>query len=259
MPTKHIVKQYRAPAFYHVYNRASGERKLFRDSDDREFFLTLLQEHLLSSEAPEKGRDYPKFDVEIVAYCLMGTHFHLLLYQESDEQAMQGYMKSVSTRYSMYYNKKYRSKGHVFQSHYRASWIFNEAYLAHITRYIHLNPQRYDRYKWSSYQQYIELSDDGWVRSDLAGEMRPEQYKRFVQEFSSKDMREIASELSFSISAIFFKIGSSEVVKLHQIETKVGIVAHWGDFFFGFAEQKPDVFRGGRNFWGSRWLHLFGF
>ena len=55
----------------------------------------------------------------------------------------------------MYYNRKYKSKGHVFQSSYRASHIDREAYLAHITRYIHLNPRSYRRYRWSSYGQYI--------------------------------------------------------------------------------------------------------
>lgn len=195
MPTKHVVKQYRAPAFYHVYNRASGERKLFGDGEDREYFLTLIQEHMSSCESAEKGREYPKYDVEIVSYCLMGTHFHLLLYQEMDEQAMQGYMKSVSTRYSMYYNKKYRSKGHVFQSQYRASWIYNEAYLAHITRYIHLNPQKYETYRWSSYRDYVGSGDNDWVRNDLAGEMRPEQYRQFVAEYADKNIRKVASEL----------------------------------------------------------------
>ena len=60
-------------------------------------------------------------------------------------------------------------------------------------------------------------------------------------------------------SSIFLEMGSSFVVKLHQNLTKVGIVAHSGDFFFGFAEQNPDVFRGGRNFWGSLRLRLFVF
>ena len=60
-------------------------------------------------------------------------------------------------------------------------------------------------------------------------------------------------------SNIFLEMGSSFVVKLHQNLTKVGIVAHSGDFFFGFAEQKPNVFRGGRNFWGSQRLRFFVF
>ena len=150
MPTKHIVKTYTTPAFYHVYNRASGERKLFRDSADKVFFTTLLQKYLAENEPLESEKmtdSVKRYEVEIVAYCLMGSHFHLLIYQEIEPDAITGYMRAVSTSYSMYYNKKYKSKGHVFQSNYRASHITNEPYLAHITRYIHLNPRGYETWK----------------------------------------------------------------------------------------------------------------
>lgn len=181
MPTKHVVKEFDAPAFYHVYNRASGERLLFRDDLDRTYFLQLLQKHLLENEAPaEIVRVY---DIEIVAYCLMGTHFHLLLYQEADPEAITGYMRSVSTAYSMYYNRKYRSKGHVFQSSYRASRITNEAYLAHISRYIHLNPRSYLRYKWSSYQEYVGRSQRDIIHPERVID-DPDAYAQFVANYA---------------------------------------------------------------------------
>jgi hypothetical protein len=55
------------------------------------------------------------------------------------------------------------------------------------------------------------------------------------------------------------EVGSSLVVDRHQKETFSEIVALSGGFFFGFAEQKPDVFRGVSYSWGSRRLRLFGF
>ncbi len=185
MPTKHVVKEFDAPAYYHVYNRASGERLLFRDDMDRAFFLQLLQKHLVENEDP--AVIVRLYAIEIVAYCLMGTHFHLLLYQENDPDALTGYMRSVSTAYSMYYNRKYRSKGHVFQSSYRASRIARESYLAHITRYIHLNPRRYQRYKWSSYREYAE------GREGIAHPERviddPIAYARFVADYASTNKK----------------------------------------------------------------------
>ena len=141
MPSSNVVKSFHVPAYYHVYNRASGERKLFRDDMDRNYFVKLLCRHLV--ENYDEDSPVRAYAVEIIAYCLMGTHFHLLLYQEEDADAVTGYMRSVSTAYSMYYNKKYKSKGHVFQSNLRASHILQESYLAHITRYIHLNPRTY--------------------------------------------------------------------------------------------------------------------
>lgn len=198
MPTKHIVKSFDAPAYYHVYNRASGERKLFRDNQDRQYFLDLLRTHLLEvpSEQSELERaDIRKYDLNIVAFCLMGSHFHLLLFQHQDPDAMTGYMRSVSTKYSMYYNKKYKSKGHVFQSSYRASLINNEAYLAHITRYIHLNPRLWESWQWSSYQAYINKLKLDWVHPELVLSHGPRQYESFVKEYDNIDLRTMRKEL----------------------------------------------------------------
>lgn len=197
MPTKHVVKSYDAPAYYHVYNRASGERQLFRDNHDKHFFLDLLQEHLLEipRDETDSNDDVRKYDVNIVAYCLMGSHFHLLLFQLQDPEAMTGFMRSVGTRYSMYYNKKYHSKGHVFQSSYRASRITNEAYLAHITRYIHLNPRFWETSQWSSYQDYIRKRSSDWVHPEFVLAQTPRDYEAFVKEYAKKDLRSIQKEL----------------------------------------------------------------
>ena len=190
MPTKHVVKQFDVPAYYHVYNRASGERQLFRDNEDREFFVHLLQKHLRENadESDDNAEPVKTYEVKIVAYCLMGTHFHLLLYQQDDPAAITRYMRSIGTTYSMYYNRKYTSKGHVFQSSYRASHINDEAYLAHISRYIHLNPRSYVRYAWSSYQVYIGMRRADWVHAELVIE-DASGYAQFVKEWAEKDKR----------------------------------------------------------------------
>lgn len=199
MPTKHVVKNYCAPAYYHVYNRASGERLLFRSDEDRSYFASLLQKHLAETEQPE-GEMTRVYPVEVVAYCLMSTHFHLLLYQEEDVEAISGYMRSVGTAYSMYYNRKYRSKGHVFQSSFRASHILHEAYLAHITRYIHLNPRYYASWQWSSYRAYVG-DHLPWLHPERVLDMPPEKYAEFVAEYGDVDKRkqytEVKSFLAF--------------------------------------------------------------
>ena len=196
MPTKHVVKAYTAPAFYHVYNRASGERPLFREDVDRAYFINLLQKHLAENDQPEE--DIKTYEVEVVAYCLMGSHFHLLLFQEENPDAITGYMRSVSTAYSMYYNRKYKSMGHVFQSSFRASHITNEPYLAHITRYIHLNPRSYKSWEWSSYQDFVGKKVSSWVHPErvLESENTAEWYVDFVADYAKTDRRIQHNELS---------------------------------------------------------------
>ena len=200
MPTKNIVKSFDAPAYYHVYNRASGERHLFRDAADREYFIHLMRRHLLP---PKDGADeiYRIYDVKVVAYCLMSSHFHLLLYQEIDPSAITGFMRSVGTAYSMYYNRKYKSKGHVFQSAFRASYIADEAYLSHISRYIHLNPRNYATWKWSSYKNYVSKRYDEWVEPLYTLGMSAEQYKNFVIDYARVDQRKRHTQLKDILAA----------------------------------------------------------
>lgn len=201
MPTKHVVKQYDAPAFYHIYNRASGERPLFRDGVDRLVFLEFIAKHLLENDNPEdQVKTYP---VQIVAYCLMGTHFHLLVYQYDDPAAITGFMRSVGTAYSMHYNSKYKSKGHVFQSSYRASHVNNDAYLAHITRYIHLNPRNYKTWDWSSYLHYVgQKYRYDWIHPELVLDDAElgSRYEKFVEDYATVNRREMAAELQDSLA-----------------------------------------------------------
>ena len=152
MPARNIVKPYISHAFYHVYNRGASRQTIFRDEDDYRYFLSLLREWVRSD--CEKG----DVTLQVIAYCLMSNHFHLVLRQLDDEHAMTRLIHAVCTKYSMYFNRKYKHSGHVFQSIYRAKHIDEERYLLHSTRYVHLNPLRsYVFYEWSSYREYVGL------------------------------------------------------------------------------------------------------
>ncbi|MFZ1258006.1 MAG: transposase [Candidatus Saccharimonas sp.] len=188
MPIKNTVKLFEAPAYYHVYNRGAGGRQIFRDDTDREKFLSLLARHI-DPDNDEKmidGRVYEKYELEVVAYCLMGSHFHLLIYQESDTTALTKLMRSVATAYTMYFNRKYKQSGHLFQGVYKASWIDDEAYLLHITRYIHMNPRSYIRYKWSSLPHYLGKETPVWLFPERVNEMNPLQYRDFLRSYEGK-------------------------------------------------------------------------
>lgn len=195
MPSRNTVRQYDAPAYYHVYNRGTGGSYVFQDAQDKYKFLSLLQRYL--SDDSQYG-EYPTFDIELVAFCVMGNHFHLLLFQENNPEAITQLMKSVLTSYSMYYNLKYKSHGHVFQSVFKAAKISNESYLAHITRYIHLNPKTYITYKWSSLRYYMGEQPPDWVNPARLLEMAPEKYKEFLDDYEDRKklLKEIKDQLA---------------------------------------------------------------
>ena len=185
MPSRNLIREYDAPAYYHVYNRGAGKQKIFLDSSDKRKFMSLFTRHLLPSDDDEED-EYPKYDVEIVAFCLMGNHFHLLLYQETDPLAISGLMKSVATAYTMYFNRKYKSSGHLFQGPFRASRINNDTYLAHISRYIHLNPRTYRTYYWSSLKYYLGEGSSELVHPERVLDMTPRSYLRFLEDYADR-------------------------------------------------------------------------
>ncbi len=188
MPSKNTIREYDAPAYYHVYNRGAGGANIFKDSQDKRKFMSILERYL-----DETNENYLTFDIELLAYCVMNNHYHLLLYQDSEPDEITKLMRSVSTAYSMYYNLRYKNKGHVFQSVFRASRITEEPYLLHISRYIHLNPRTYKTYYWSSLKYYLNTTPPNWIHPDRIVDMAPELYVNFLEDY--KDRRLLLKEI----------------------------------------------------------------
>ncbi len=155
-------------------------------------FLNLLKRYLSLDETKDaSGREYEKLNkkVELLAYCLMPNHFHLLLYLINDD-GVSDLMKRVTGAYTVYYNKKNDRVGGLFQGVFKASRITSEPYLWHISRYIHLNPidtkADYRQYQFSSYQEYVGLRDTPWVSKEKILSMHNENnnnYEEFVADY----------------------------------------------------------------------------
>src|SRR5690606_31724881 len=150
MPTKNSRKYYDAPAYYHVYNRGANRQPIFIDDQDRSRFLSLLARHLDPDNVDKdsSGKEYNKYDIELVAYCLMDNDFHMIIYQETDPSVTTQLMHSVGTAYTMHFNKRHKRSGRLFQDIFKAAHITDESYLLHITRYIHMVPRSSLQYGW---------------------------------------------------------------------------------------------------------------
>ncbi len=133
----------------------------------------------------------------------MSNHFHMLVYQHQ-LGAMTGLMRSVLTSYSRYFNKKYHRSGPLFESRFKASRVDEEAYLQHISRYIHLNPRQWRSYEYSSLQYYLQQSKETWIRPNRILEIfnTSQEYINFVEDYSgNKQMLDILKhELANDIS-----------------------------------------------------------
>ncbi len=185
-----------------MYNRGVEKRVIFQDNDDYTYFLYLLKRHLSPEDIRDKkGRSFQKFnDLELVAFCLMPNHFHMLLYQEDDETAITKLMNSVCTAYTMYFNKKYKRVGHLFQERFKASHISSDAYIQHVSRYIHLNPSQYKTYWWSSLPYFASTFSADWVKPSRILTMfnGRQEYMAFVADYEAH--KAILDEIKYELA-----------------------------------------------------------
>ncbi len=142
--------------FYHVYSRGVDRRPIFSDDLDREHFQKLL--FLCNSPERVDLRALPKnlsvYDfkrkntlISIGAYCLMPNHFHLLL-QEYSDGGISKFMSKLLTAYVMYFNKKTKRTGTLFDGRFRARHVADDSYMHYLYAYIHLNPIKLIQPKW---------------------------------------------------------------------------------------------------------------
>ncbi len=184
MPSRNIVKVYLENGYYHIYNRGVEKRTIFVDEQDYRSFLKYLKESLSSPSdlktttktfsvrgvtfdaTPRLVKNFDK-KIDLMVYCLMPNHFHLLV-KQSEHMDINKFIQSICTRYSMYFNKKYKRIGKLFQGSYKAILITTDEYLLHLSRYIHLNPAEFTKdlaSAYSSYAEYIGIRKTSWVKT----------------------------------------------------------------------------------------------
>lgn len=196
MPSKNVIKNEAPESIYHIYFRGGNKSRIFRESEDYEKMLSLFERYLsLKEHKNSAGLSFPNYHnrVDLLAFCLMSNHVHLLVYQHSMGD-MTEFMRSLLTSYSMFFNKKYKRSGPLFESRYKASRVSDEAYYMHITRYIHSNPRDWGTYEYTSLPYYLQQVSDDWIMPERILEMfsGPDEYKRFMDDYKeNKEMKEI--------------------------------------------------------------------
>lgn len=182
--------------FYHIYNRGVEKRRIFNNPSDYQRFLKMIYYYQFSGPKPSfstymrrKVKDFSKNPkiVEIVAYCLMPNHFHLLI-KQLRENGVSEFIGKLSNGYTKYYNIKYGRIGPLLQGVFKAKIMETNEHMLHISRYIHLNPyvaglvESLNTYPYSSYQEYIG-GNNGicFLEPILEFFKEPNEYKDFVE------------------------------------------------------------------------------
>lgn len=189
--------------FYHIYNRGNGKMEIFRDRDDYLLFLRRLREnlypHLQAIKTFYKGQYVAKLlppnSFDIVCYCLMPNHFHLLIYQKTDIP-ISVLISKICTSYSKCFNKKYERVGTLFQDRFKAVNVKSNDQLLWLSAYIHNNPiknglvKNLEKYPYSSYGEYMDMSSDTLCRNDIIMDQykKSSNYKRYISNLDSDDI-----------------------------------------------------------------------
>ena len=165
-------------ALYHVTARGNARRDIVEDDHDRQAFVDLLAETVLT----RRWRLY--------AYCLMDNHYHLLV--ETPEPNLSRGMRQLNGVFTQRMNRRHGRSGHVFQGRFKSILVEREAYLLELCRYVVLNPvraglaARAGDWRWSSYPVTADLrrTAPAWLAREavlalFGGSGR--RYRRFVE------------------------------------------------------------------------------
>ncbi len=204
MPTNRKVV-FANDEIYHVFNRGVEKRPTFTDKKELDRSIITLDFYRFANlplklsrflNLPESERSklrqvLDSFEklVEVICYCLMPNHFHFLLKQKLDG-GISTFMANFTNSYTKYFNTKHERIGPLFQGSFKAVHIESGEQLTHVSRYIHLNPvssyliepEELESYKWSSFLEYMGLSNNNISSPKLVLDLFPSKgkYKQFV-------------------------------------------------------------------------------
>lgn len=195
--------------FYHIFNRGVEKRDIFSEDHDYQRFLETLYYYQYKGPKPRfsthkrfRNNDFetnPKI-IEIICYCLMPNHFHLLI-RQAGEGGSQEFMRKISNSYTKYYNTRHNRIGPLFQGEFKAVPIETDEQLVHLSRYIHLNPyvsdlvNKAEHYQYSSYSTFLGLGFNRLCTKEPIVDFfkATGQYKAFVEDYQeyAKELEEI--------------------------------------------------------------------
>jgi putative transposase len=218
MPAKNARKQYLAGGYYHLYNRGVEKRVIFQDQQDYAVLLSYIKGYLLPKDIDGMQKKLAEKDlspsqkdrllkdlrlnnfadqIELLAYCLMPNHFHFFVKQKS-EDAIDKFFNSLGTRYTMYFNKKYKRVGKLYQGVYKAVLVERESQFLYLSRYIHhqalvLQGDALQERQPCSWGEYIGLRKTAWIKPEeilsfFSSKYPLLSYERFVRESDGSEL-----------------------------------------------------------------------
>jgi len=189
MPARH--QEFQAGEYYHVYNRGINGQKIFLETENYLYFLKLLNK-------------YRKlFMMNIIAYCLMPTHFHFMV-QPTVANNLSDFMRRFLTSYVQAINKRLKRHGSLFPERFKHKHVYSERYQILLCRYIHVNPlkdglvSRLEDWAFSNYHEFIEIRAGKIYVPDFRNRFfsTPAAYAEFVAAYGTDEDKDFENWLN---------------------------------------------------------------
>lgn len=213
---------------YHVFNRGAHKRSIFYTDGERQRFQALLlvanqkePVHLANLLTKYKGPsfikifkeespDVSKRIVDVLGYCLMPNHVHIVLRQRVDD-GITTFMRKVGTAYSMYFNAKHGHGGTLWQGRFKSLHVPDDDYLGWLIQYVHLNP--------------LDLIEPGWRKEGYSVRNRA-RAEKFLRSYAWSSYMDYAikkrPETNLLSQETYDDIDFSEALSLVQENIKDG-------------------------------------
>lgn len=202
---------------YHVFSRSISKYIVFNDGAEYSRLVDLMSlcryhnfrykysefvdlDPALQLAVRQNLKEENEILVEIVAYCLMPTHIHLVVQQVIDD-GIAKFIGRILNGYSRYFNTKHKRLGPLWSSRFKSVHVSSNDQLLHLTRYIHLNPtsanivKKPEEWQFSSYNEYNGSGNNlsGLCKFEHLFDFKPAQYKKFVEsrKLYQKDLAKI--------------------------------------------------------------------
>ena len=186
--------------FYHIINRGVARVNTYLCDDDLLKFMEIVQD---ASE---------EYGFEIFSYCLMNNHYHLLL--KTSDMNLSILMQKINSRYSVYFNHKYKRVGPLWQGRFKSWYVYDENYLHTLVKYIEFNPIKANmtlkigEYAWSmSSKQKTQFSMLNYELIDGID---------FYKEFDKNDQKQLDKFLSQKLDIKADEVTLKEKIPLEE-------------------------------------------
>jgi REP element-mobilizing transposase RayT len=189
------------PGYYHIINRGVERRSIFLEDEDYDKFLDCIKEML------------KKFNITLHTYCLMTNHYHLLL--QTHEENISKAIQYLNSYYSIYFNRKYRRTGHLWQGRFLSYFLYDDEQSWIVAKYIERNPieakmvKYINHYRYQSFYQWkYGLEQLQLLEGSIIFDMTLNEYERYI----NLEMEQSIFDLVYTTPKLVEKDGEIRVL-----------------------------------------------